>query len=194
MTARRVSAIVLAGGRSSRFGRDKLLEPIDGRSLLERSIAAVRPMSDEVLVITAPLGAPPVGEDVRVVHDSAPFGGPLLGLAAGLDAAREALVLVTAGDMPEVEPGVIGLLLDALNDDTVEVAVLAEADRPRPLPMVIRRDVARAAIARLVDGGERRLGALTEELARTVIAEAVWRPLDPEGRTLRDIDIPADLP
>ena len=194
MTGRRVSAIVLAGGRSSRFGRDKLREPIDGRSLLEHSIAAVRPMSDEVLVITAPLGAPTVDEDVRVVRDSAPFGGPLLGLAAGLAAAHEAIVLVTAGDMPEVERRVIGLLLDALDDGSVDVAVLAEGDRPRPLPMVVRRDAARAAIERLIEAGERRLGALTEELPRAVIAEAVWRPLDPEGRTLRDIDTTADLP
>jgi molybdopterin-guanine dinucleotide biosynthesis protein A len=194
MTDRRVSAIVLAGGRSSRFGRDKLSEPLDGRSLLEHSIAAVRAVSNEVLVITAPLGAPTVDDDVRVVHDSAPFGGPLLGLAAGLAAAREGIVLVTAGDMPEVSPAVIGLLIDALDDASVEVAVLAEGDRPRPLPMVARRDLAREAIERLIDTGERRLGALTEQLARTVIAEATWRAVDPEGRTLRDIDTPADLP
>jgi molybdopterin-guanine dinucleotide biosynthesis protein A len=194
MTDRRVSAIVLAGGRSSRFGRDKLEEPLDGMSLLERSIAAVRPVSSEVLVITAPLGAPSVEADVRVVRDSAPFGGPLLGLAAGLATAQEAIVLVTAGDMPDIHPGVIDLLLDALDDASVEVVVLAEDDRPRPLPMVVRRDVARAAIDRLIEAGERRLGALTEELARTVIAEPVWRVVDPEGRTLRDIDTPADLP
>lgn len=193
MNNRRVSAIVLAGGRSSRFGRDKLAEPLGGMSLLERSIAAVRPVSSEVLVVTAPLGAPTVDEDVRVVHDAAPFGGPLLGLAAGLTSAREAIVLVTAGDMPELQPLVIRLLLDALGDPSVEVAVLAEGERPRPLPMVVRRDVAREAIARLVETGERRLGALTEELARTVIAEAVWRAVDPEGRTLRDIDTLADL-
>ena len=194
MIDRRVSAIVLAGGRSSRFGRDKLSEPLDGRSLLEHSIAAVRPLSNEVLVITAPLGAPTVDDDVRVVHDSAPFGGPLLGLAAGLAAASEGIVLVIAGDMPEVEPGVIGLLLDALDDASVEVAVLAEGDRLQPLPMVLRRDPARAALERLVDAGERRLGAITDAIPRAVIAEAVWRELDPEGRTLRDIDTPADLP
>ena len=194
MTGRRVSAVVLAGGRSSRFGRDKLQEPLGGRSLLDHAIAAVRPVATEVLVITAPLGAPAVDEDVRVVHDASPFGGPLLGLAAGLAAAREAIVLVTAGDMPELEPGVIELLLAALDDSGVEVAVLAEGDRPRPLPMVVRRDVARAAAERLVEAGERRLGTVTEALTRTVIAEPVWRMVDPEGRSLRDIDTAADLP
>ena len=193
MTDRRVSAIVLAGGRSSRFGRDKLIEPVEGRSLLEHSIAAVRPVADEVLVITAPLGAPMVDEDVRIVHDSAPFGGPLLGLAAGLAEAREAIVLVTAGDMPNVEPSVIRLLLKALDDASVEVVVLAEGDRLQPLPMVLRRDPARAALERLIESGERRLGSLTDAIPRAVIAEAAWRAVDPEGRTLRDIDSPADL-
>ena len=193
MTERRVSAIVLAGGRSSRFGRDKLREPLGGRSLLDHAIAAVRPVATEVLVITAPLGAPAVDEDVRVVRDASPFGGPLLGLAAGLAAAREAIVLVTAGDMPELEPGVIELLLAALDDAHVDVAVLAEGDRPRPLPMVVRRDIARATAERLIETGERRLGTVTEELARTVIAEPVWRMVDPEGRSLRDIDTAADL-
>lgn len=193
MTQRRVSAIVLAGGRSSRFGRDKLSEPLGGRSLLDHAIAAVRAVATEVLVITAPLGAPAVDEDVRVVRDTSPFGGPLLGLAAGLAVAREAIVLVTAGDMPELEPGVIELLLAALDDPHIEVGVLAEGDRPRPLPMVVRRDAARAATERLIEAGERRLGTVTEELARTVIAEPVWRAVDPEGRSLRDIDTPADL-
>ncbi len=59
--------------------------------------------------------------------------------------------------------------------------------------MVVRRDVARAAAERLIEAGERRLGAVTEELARTVIAEPVWRMVDPEGRSLRDIDTTGGL-
>jgi molybdopterin-guanine dinucleotide biosynthesis protein A len=42
----RISAIVLAGGRSSRFPGDKLAAELDGRSLLARAIEAVRPVAD----------------------------------------------------------------------------------------------------------------------------------------------------
>ena len=45
----------------------------------------------------------------------------------------------------------------------------------------------------LLADGERRLRALTEELATTVIPEPTWRALDPYGMTVRDIDTPADL-
>jgi molybdopterin-guanine dinucleotide biosynthesis protein A len=193
VSARRVSAIVLAGGRSSRFGRNKLAEPIDGRPMLDHAIDAVRPFAAEILLVTAPDDSPDFA-DVRVVHDAAPFEGPLAGLAAGLAEAREAIVFLTAGDMPGLVPEVIELLLSALDDPDAELVVLAEGHRRRPFPMAIRRDAARTTADRLVTSGERRLVALIEALACTVIEEPVWRAVDPEGRSMRDIDTPADLP
>ena len=58
---------------------------------------------------------------------------------------------------------------------------------------VLRRAAAMAAAARLVGGGERRLGALTDGLATWIIDEPTWRALDPGADTLRDIDTPDDL-
>ena len=194
LTRRRVSGIVLAGGRSSRFGRDKLAEPIDGRALLLHAIDAVRPLVSEVLVVVGPGARPAVPPDVRIVHDAAPFEGPLAGLLAGLGAANELIVLVTAGDMPELVAGVVEVLLTALNAPGTDVAVLGHGGQALPLPMALRRDAGMAATAGLVETGERRLRALIDALATTVIAEATWRVLDPEGRTVRDIDTPADLP
>ena len=184
---------MLAGGRSSRFGRDKLAESIGGRPLLEHTIDAVRPFASEMLVVVAPGASPPVPPDVVLVRDPSPFEGPLAGLLAGLGVAREAIVLVTAGDMPELLPAVVEALLAGLDEIDVDAAVLEHAGRPRPLPMATRRDPALAATASLIDAAERRLGSLLEALATTVIAEATWRALDPDGRSVRDIDTPGDL-
>jgi molybdopterin-guanine dinucleotide biosynthesis protein A len=189
-----VSAIVLAGGRSSRFGRDKLAEPIGGRPLLEHAIDTVRPFATEILVVVAPDASPAVATDVRVVHDPSPFGGPLLGLAAGLDQAREVTVLLTAGDVAELVPGVVEMLLAALDEPGCELAALADGDRPSPFPMAMGRDVARAAAARGIASGDRRLYSLVDGLVGTIIEERTWRTLDPGGRSIRDIDTPADLP
>ena len=193
MTGRRVSAVVLAGGRSSRFGRDKLAEPIGGRPLLEHAIDAVRPFATEILVVAAPDASPAVAKDVRVVHDPAPFGGPLLGLVTGLDHAREAIVLLTAGDVAELVPEVVEMLLAALDEPGPELAVLADGDRPAPFPMAMRRDAARTAAARVIASGDRRLFSLVDQLVATVIEERTWRAVDPTGRSMRDIDTPADL-
>ena len=207
MTQRRVSAVILAGGRSSRFGRDKLAEPVDGRPLLEYAIDAVRPFATQILVVGAPadadvgvgwpmwqdsdLSLPP---DVSLVHDSVAHEGPLVGLIGGLRAARETLVVVVGGDMPTLVASVIEALLTELDDPEIDAAILQHEGRARPLPMVIRRAAGLAAAESLVEGGERRLRALGDALVTRVMAEPAWRLLDPDGLTIRDVDTPADLP
>jgi molybdopterin-guanine dinucleotide biosynthesis protein A len=193
MTERRVSAIVLAGGRSSRFGRDKLVEPVGGRPLLDHAIDGVRAFATEVIVVLSTDAVAAVPLDVRVVHDPAPFEGPLAGLLAGLGAAREPVVLLTGGDMPELQPAVVEALLVAGASAGVNAAVLEEAGRARPLPMVVAREAALQAAEHLIDAGERSLRALAEVLTVTVVPEASWRTLDPAGRSLRDVDTPGDL-
>ena len=193
MTRPSVSVVVLAGGRSARFGRDKLAEPIDGRPLLRHAIDAVRPLAIEVLVVVSPGANPAVPAGTRLVHDPAEFEGPLAGLVTGLRAAREAIVLVVAGDMPEPVPAVLERLIAALDDDAIDVAVLEQAGRPRPLPMAVRRASAAAIAERVFNAGERRLRAMLDTPRAAVLPEAAWRVLDPLGATMRDIDTPADM-
>lgn len=193
MTARRVTAVVLAGGRSSRFGRDKLVERIDGRTLLDSAIDGVTPAATEILVVAAPDAAPDLPSGARLVHDPIPFEGPLAGVAAGLRAANESMVLIVGGDMPTLVGAVIDSMLIALDVAGVEAVVLEHESRARPLPIALRRDPASTAADRLLADGERRLRTLLETLETTVIPEATWRALDPYGMTVRDIDTPADL-
>jgi molybdopterin-guanine dinucleotide biosynthesis protein A len=60
--------------------------------------------------------------------------------------------------------------------------------------MAVRRSAAAPAADRLLADGERRLRALLEQLDVEVIAPSVWKPADPAGGTLRDVDVPDDLP
>ena len=199
MSALRVSAVILAGGRSSRFGRDKLAEPIDGRPLLSHAIDAVRPHATEILVVVAPGAAPATAlpEGVTLVHDPVAFQGPLAGLLAGLTAAREPIVLVVGGDMPTLVDAILEAMLAELDTpaapDGAQAVVLEHDGRGHPLPMVVRREPALPAAERLIGAGERRLRALAETLTTRIIPESAWRAADPDGLTLRDIDTPADL-
>ena len=188
----RIGAIVLAGGRSSRFGRDKLAEPIDGVPLLDHAIAAVRSMTEHVVVVAAPDADPPLSEGVTLVRDARPFEGPLAALDAGLAATTVERVIVVGGDMPTLVPAVLGRLLVALDDDAT--AAILEVAGPRAiLPLALASQPARIAIRRLLETGERRLGAVLDVLEVRVLPAAEWRPDDPDGRTLRDVDTPADL-
>jgi molybdopterin-guanine dinucleotide biosynthesis protein A len=188
-----VSAVILAGGRSSRFGRDKLAVPIDGRPLLRHAIDAVRPLATEILVVVAPGVAPAVPDDVRLVHDPVAFEGPLAGARAGLMAASESTVILVGGDMPDLLDAVLRLMAARVADTDADAVILEGDGRPHPLPMALRRDAGLLAAQRLLDHGERRLRALADALAAHVVPEPDWRSLDPDGRTLRDIDTEADL-
>ena len=193
MTAPRVSAVILAGGRSSRFGRDKLVEPLEGRPLVHHAVHAVRALATEILVVGAPGSAPPLPDGVILVHDPVAFEGPLAGLLAGLGAAHESIVVVVGGDMPTLVGSVLGSMVSELEASGVDGVVLEHGGRARPLPMAVRRESGLAAAGRLFEAGERRLGALTEVLAARVVPEATWRDLDPDAATMRDIDTEADL-
>ena len=190
----RVGAVVLAGGRSSRFGRDKLAEPFDGRPLLHHAIAAVQAVAGEIVVVVAPGDEPAVPEGARIVHDAAAFEGPLAGLSAGLEALDADIerVIVVAGDMPTLQSAVLSSLLAAL-DDSIDLALLEVSAAAVPLPMALRREAGLEATRRSLASGERRLRALPGVLRTTAISERTWRRDDPTGATLRDIDTQADL-
>jgi molybdopterin-guanine dinucleotide biosynthesis protein A len=192
------SAIVLAGGRSTRFGRDKLAEPIAGAPLLAHAVRAVASVSREVLV----LGRDGIDEragpgrvPLRHVRDADPFSGPLTALATGLELAREPLAIVVAGDMPTLSPDVLLAMLRALDAGSgIEAACLVHRGRRQQLPLALRVGAGTSVARRLVGGGERRLGALLEALRARDLPETDWRPLDPAAATLRDVDRPEDLP
>ena len=193
MTGPAVTAIVLAGGRSRRFGRDKLIEAVSGRPLLEHAIEGVGAVADETIVVAAADEARIVPGGVVVVRDSVSFEGPLVGLLTGLRHASHPLAIVVGGDMPTLVPSVLSGLVNRLLEPSLDAAILEDGGVGRPLPGALRVAVALSAAERLVEAGERRLRALYEAISTDVIDEPTWRELDPDGRTLRDIDTPGDL-
>src|SRR5262245_33737265 len=114
------SAAILAGGRARRFGgRDKSALVVDGRSILERQLAELTAISDDVFLAgaRADTAVPP---GIRVVFDREPDCGPLGGLDGALAAARDEILLVLACDMPFVtRPFLAHLLAAARGVDAV---------------------------------------------------------------------------
>jgi molybdopterin-guanine dinucleotide biosynthesis protein A len=201
--------IVLAGGRSSRFGRDKLAEPIAGEPLLWRPIRALAAAGcTEIVVVIGPAGPepglPPDVTSVGFARDPEPFGGPLVGLRAGLAAivppgsataasTGAVATLVVAGDQPTLEPAVLVLLGERIATGA-GAAILVDADgHARPLPMALDARSGLEASDRLLASGHRRLRDLLDDLGADVIDRAAWSSLDPTGATLADIDEPGDL-
>jgi molybdopterin-guanine dinucleotide biosynthesis protein A len=205
------TGIVLAGGRSSRFGSDKLAAELHGRTLIARAIDAVAPLVDGVLVAVERLPEELLAADVPValVHDKEPFEGPLAALANVLGAVVDPdpvadLAIVVGGDMPRLVPEVLRSMLDRLDADPQVDAVLLgrppSADDPAGLtsrravlPLAVRIRAAASAAAAAIDAGDRSLQALVDRLAHVELAASAWLPLDPRANTLLDVDTAADL-
>jgi molybdenum cofactor guanylyltransferase len=126
-----IQPIVLVGGRSSRFGRDKLREPVPGRSdqqLVDRPIAALREVFGPRVAL--------VGEchvDVRsradfVLDDPYPGVGPAGGILAALEHTGGA-VFVLPGDSPGITPATVRAILAAAEENPEAWAVVAATAR-----------------------------------------------------------------
>ncbi len=193
------AAVVLAGGASSRFGTDKLAAELGGQPLLHHALKAVDDVAATIVVVLAPDAASPALPTLRartlVAHDVVTHQGPLAGLAAGLDALGAGVdrVLLVGGDMPTLVPAVLDALLAALDADPALGAATLEADPAATLPMALRPGLAGPAAVSLLAEGRRALRNVLARVPCTVLPSASWRALDPEARTLRDVDTRRDL-
>ncbi len=105
----KTSAIVLAGGKSSRMGQDKSLLKIEGMSLLERVIHSVSSLATEVIVmLSQSQKIPAVSVDeqckIRYGRDSLPERGPLQGIADAIPHMSKEMeyVFVLSCDLPHL--------------------------------------------------------------------------------------------
>ncbi|MDO8532215.1 MAG: molybdenum cofactor guanylyltransferase [Dehalococcoidia bacterium] len=112
-----VTAIVLVGGRSTRLGRNKAREIIDGRPIIQRVLDAVQPLADEVLLVAAQgqdTAWPPRGGRIRPIVDVYAESGPLVGIYSGLAAAHLNCCVAVACDMPFLKAKLLQSLVELI--------------------------------------------------------------------------------
>ena len=103
---RECSGVVLAGGRSSRMGRDKAALELDGEPLLARVVGRLR-AALPVVVVIGPARLHALVPGVPVVPDEYPGAGPLGGLVTALRVVSTSRVFLAGCDMPFVAPGLV---------------------------------------------------------------------------------------
>ena len=122
MTAAALTGLVLAGGASSRMGRDKAALELRGVRLVDAAVAVLETVCERVLV--APGARTIEGVDVEQIPD-ADGEGPLAGIVAGLRESRTPLLAVLGVDMPHASGQV---LLDLAGLWTAEAGVAPVVD------------------------------------------------------------------
>lgn len=176
-----VTAIVLCGGRSSRFGSDKTRTLIDGRPLLDHVLDSLP--ADWRIVAVGPDRA--TSRAVTWVREEPTFGGPLAALAAGLKRVDTSGFALLGGDMPHVgrvPQALVDRLCSGLSDVDAVVAQTPD-NRLQPLLLAARTDVSRAAMP--VDPADASVMSWLKRLR--------WIPHHIERASAHDIDTPDDL-
>jgi molybdopterin-guanine dinucleotide biosynthesis protein A/molybdopterin converting factor small subunit len=183
-----VTAIVLAGGRSSRMGSPKALLLFDREPLITHIVRRLQPLFDEIVVVAAPEQQLP-DLPAKVVRDEIAFQGPVGGIYYGLRAARGALGFVTSCDSAFSSPPLISHLVSLAPG--FDVVVPRWNDRLQPLHAVYRRTVLPYLEAQLADG-ELRPVFLYDKVPTRIVEENEIRHFDPQGDSFFNMNTPDD--
>lgn len=185
VTSTRVAAVVLAGGRSRRFGTDKLAAEVSGRPLLDSALTTALAAADAGVVVVGPVERelPP---GIVVTREEPAYAGPFAAVSAGLELVDADVVLVLAGDLLDPSAAAPALLAELDAAPHADVAVVVDAEgRRQPLLSAFRVPALRGCVAG-VDTTGRAAGELLDGMHVLEVRDpAAWS---------RDVDTPDDLP
>nr|WP_275889249.1 NTP transferase domain-containing protein [Nakamurella flavida] len=179
------AAVVLAGGSGRRLGGvDKPSLTKDGRSLLDRCLAAVGPVPT---VVVGPSRILPA--HCRQVREDPPGSGPAAAVATALplidDLAGRAVVALLAADLPGITPTVVARLAGALTGEGDGVVLVDPAGRRQILLGVWRVGALRTAV--------QARGDWTDIALRRLLAPLTVLEVAGGAEESADVDTPADL-
>lgn len=192
-----LTLLILAGGASSRMGRDKAALPFPAEGdppLVARVHHALSPLAGDCL-IAAPVD---FGLGCRLVSDHPFFPGPVGGLVAGLGAARTELVLVVSADLPfPVAELALQLSQLAAANPAEEVVIPSRSGRLEPLFAVYRRRAAHRILVALELRADAARGPslrqAVELLPKLEVPETTWRQWDPNADSFNNCNTPGEV-
>ena len=184
-----LTGIVLAGGLSSRMGRDKASLPWGDSDLLHTVLDRLAPVCSELIVISNVLRTIS-RPDVRQMADYYPQCGPLAGMQAGLLAAKNEVSFFVACDMPFLCTDAVAFMAGAA--DGYDAVVPFVGGYFHPLHAIYHRNCLQW-IEPMLAAGEYRILNFYPKIRLRRITAAELRQFDPELKTLDNINTPAEF-
>jgi len=192
------SAVVLAGGSSTRIGEDKGVLELAGKPLLNHVIDAVRNYVGEVVIVTSSQQRVEIysiiaGKGIRFAIDGVDAKSPLIGAVNGFRVAKGKYSILLPFDTPFVSGEIVSMLF--------EICVGKSAAIPKwpngqiePLHAVYETAVARDASAAAIEGGRLDMRGMIERMREVRYVSTLFlQQLDPELQTFFNINTRADL-
>jgi molybdenum cofactor guanylyltransferase len=188
-----IAAFVLAGGKSSRMGRDKALLELDGETLIERTVRLAAAVAQPVKVIGPVERFAPYTFDV--VEDDWPAAGPLGGIATALRTTIAEWNLILACDLPYLTPDWLAYLAERARKSSADAVAPVSDHGSEPLCAFYRKScepAARTAVA----AGHLKVREFIADLKNGGRVESVepaeWKRFDSSGHLFKNMNEPAD--
>jgi molybdopterin-guanine dinucleotide biosynthesis protein A len=187
-----MTSIILAGGKSLRLGRSKLLETIEGKSLIQWVFDRLATISTEIIIATARGEAILCSSSARIktVSDIYPGKGPLTGIYSGLIASSSPRAIVVGCDMPFLSVGLLEYMTQTLVG--FDIALPRIGEMVEPLCAVYSKNCL-APIQELLEQDERRISKLFTMVKVKYVEEDEINSFDPEHLSFFNINSQDDL-
>ncbi len=192
------SAIILAGGFSTRFGEDKGTVILGNKPLIRHAFDNIERLVDEVIIVTksqerAEKYAKLLPENVKFAIDVKETQGPLVGALTGLEVAQGKYSILLPFDAPFVSEELAMLLFDLCIGKTATVPRTPD-NEIEPLCTVYQTRIAQETAKKLVDEGVLDMHSLIENLRGVrFISTMVIEQIDPDQRSFFNVNTPFDL-
>ena len=183
------SAIVLAGGRSSRMGANKAQLDFGGVPIVRRIVQELGQRFGEIILVAGPDGPGIKLAGVKLIHDEEQFAGPLDALRRGLLASSNGIAFACSCDLPLMKAELAAKLCELIGDH--DAAIPLVEGRNQVLCAAYKKAAART-IGELVAGGEKRMQSLLDTLNFLPIDDRVLRKVDPALRSFINVNTPED--
>lgn len=171
--------VILAGGRSSRMGRDKAALPWRGATLLTDLLLRSQDVAFDEIVVSA--NRPPdlsslppeLAARVRIVSDDCQDWGPLGGMEAAFRANTCSYCLVLSVDLPFYDFSPVKRLLPERSQTSlVDLFLPMSENRPQPLAAIYKREAALEAVQAALAAGKRRVLSIADTLTVRILDDA----------------------
>lgn len=187
----KLTVAIIAGGASSRMGRDKAFLKLGGVTLIERVIAASASLgqSENILITNKPDAYEHLA--LQTYGDVIPGMGSLGGIYTALTRAANPATLVLACDMPFINPDLLRFMIAQLDEET-DIVVPRVDGYPQAMHAIYKKTCL-APIRAQLDENRLKIIRFYNEMRVTYLDEPDYAPYDAEAHSFTNLNTPAEL-
>lgn len=181
-----ITGIILAGGKSSRMGTDKVLLKLNEKTLLEHSIELIRSICDSILISSNNPDHEKFG--IEIIPDQIKNCGPIGGIYTGLKKSKTDWNFVISVDSVFVESSFIQYLFSEINDSDAIVPIHKKGKEPL---IALYHKNSLPEIEKMIDLGNYKMYNLVNTINSKFINAQSWANKYP--KLFHNINRPTDL-